>query len=299
MSLVGRLLQGFLCPGFLSALAVGLLCRGLAAWLGAKLGRRPARPVWQPLEELVRLAGKSPAEHSGQLTPVVWAGLLGLVALSWALGMLPWPRWPWAMQELPGDWMFYLVLLSVPPLVRLVVAGLSEHPMAALGARRQAPLEIARLLPLMLAGAAWPLFTGQVNLSQQVPLALPGVLIGGAVVAILLATLPWSLWDHDEHNGYLAGLGGRFLAVLRALEALEIAAQIGLIAVVLRASSFFPPGCGDLVPAIAFAAVTVGLATLEWGGRRLLLPEAARYYTRWVLPVAVLVTVLGWWLGLG
>jgi formate hydrogenlyase subunit 4 len=297
MTLLSHLVQSLLCPGLLSALLVGLLCRGLSAWAGALVGRRPARPPWQPFSDIVHLAGKSPARNPGRTALLAGPGLLGLVALAWATGMLPWPHWSLATEDLPGGFFLYLVLLAVPPLARLLAAGFSAQPQAALGARRQAPIELARLLPLLLAAAGLSLFTQRFTLSQEMPLTLWSALVGGGVAGVLLATLPWPLWDQDAHEAPLAGLGGRALAIFRTLEALELAAQIGLIAVVLRASGLFPPGWSDLVLLLAFIAALAVLVIFEARGRRVLLPEMARVYTRWALPLALLVAALGWWLG--
>lgn len=297
MTLLGRLVQLLFCPGLLAALGVGLLARSVSLWLGARLGRRPARPFWQPLADIVHLAGREPvAGPGGRPALVAAAGLLAVVATAWATGMLPWPRWPWAGEALPGGLLAYLVLLAVPPLVRLLAAGFSDSPAAALGVRRLGPLELARLLPLMVAGAALPLFTGQLGLVYAGPLTPWSALVGLAIVAMLLATLPWALWDRDEGNGLLAAVGGRLLTLFRVVELLELAAQIGLVAVALRATGLYPEYDVLALP-LAWLGAVVALSLFEAGGRRVLVPEVAQRYTRWVFPIAVAVAVLGWWLG--
>ena len=284
MTLLGRLLQYAFCPGLLSALAAGLLARAVGSWLGARLGHRPARPFWQPLTDIVHLAGREPvAGPGGRPALVAAAGLCALAGAAWASGMLPWPRWPWAGEALPGGLFVYLSLLAVPPLMRLLAAGFSASPAAALGARRLAPLELARLLPLVVAGAALPLFTGQISLAYAGPLTAWSAPLGLAVVALLLATLPWVLWDRDEADGLLAAVGGRLLALFRAAESLELAAHMGLVAVVLRASGLYPPGNDVLVLPAAWVLTVAVLASFEAGGRRVLVPEAVSY-THLTLP---------------
>jgi len=298
MTLWGWLFRLLLCPGLLASLVAGLVARGASLWLGARLGRRPAGPLWQPLTDIVHLAGREPvAGPGGQPVLVAAAGLCALVSAVWATGMLPWPRWPWAGEALPGGLFVYLFLLAVPPLMRLLAAGFSASPAAALGARRLAPLELARLLPLVVAGATLPLFTGQVSLAYAGPLTAWSAPLGLAVVALLLATLPWALWDREEADGLLAAVGGRLLALFRAAESLELAAHMGLVAVVLRASGLYPPGDDVLVLPVAWVLTVAVLASFEAGGRRVLVPEVAQRYTRWVFPVALAVAVLGWWLG--
>lgn len=299
MTMLGHLLRLVLFPGLLGALVLGLLVRGVSLWVGAHLARRPAPPCWQPLAEILHLAGREAiAGPGGRPVLVAGAALAGLVAPVWAGSLLPWPRWP-GMEALGDEAPAYLLLLAVPPLARLVAAGLSASPAAALGARRLAPLELARLLPLMVAGAALPLFTRQLTLAYSVPPTPASALIGLAVTGLLLATLPWALWDRDEHDGLLAAVGGRLLALFRVVEVLELAAQTGLIAVVLRATGLFPGGQEGLVLPEAAVAVAGVLAFWEAGGRRVLLPEVAQRYTRWAFPAAVVVAALGWWLGRG
>ncbi len=290
-----HLLRSLLCPGLLSALLWGGLVRGTASWLAAAARRRPAAPPWQPLAELGRLAGKGrPAAASPQARA---AGplLLGLAALAVALGMLPWPRWLLG-EDTAAGLLLYSLLLLAPALARLAAAGLSEHAPAGLGTYRQVAAEIARFWPLLLSCAAVALLSGQASLSPNGPLTLPRALVGAAAAAMLLATLPWPLWDRDAYDAPLSGLGGRPLALARALELLELAAQAGLVAVALRAGGLLS-GSEAWTPLAAIAAVLAALTAFEIWGRRPFLPEAARFYTRWLLPAAALLAFAGWWFG--
>jgi hypothetical protein len=299
MTFWSSLLRGLFHPGFVSALLAGLLCRGAALWLGAHWGRRPAPPIWRPWATLLALAQKAPT--SGQASPpslAIWPGLLGLVGLSWATGMLPWPRGFLAPpQELPASFVLYLLLLASPPLARLVAAGLSVQPMAAVGIRRQAPIEIARLLPLMLAAAAIPLSSHQLGLAQDISPDPAHAVLKLAVAGMLLATLPWPVWDHDRHDGPLASLGGRPLALFRALEAMELSAQVGLAGVALQGSGLLSIRWQGLAPLIAYVAATIVLSAHERSQRRLPLTAAVHRYTRWLLPLATVMAMLGWWIG--
>ena len=296
MSLWGHLLRYLLLPGFLAALLVGGLSRGIAAWLGARISGRPASPPWQPLEEIVRLAGKAPPRPGRPQALASWPALLALVALCWGLGMLPWPHWLLAT-DLPANLVLYLLLLTVPALARLAAAGLSASVPAAIGGRRQAPVEIARLLPVLLAGGALPLVSGQFTLAPTAASGPWGTIVGLAAAGILLVTLPWPLWDHDAHDAPLASLGGRTLALYRTVEALELAAQTGLVGVALRTSGLFPSAQEGWPLLVAVVAVLVALVVFENRGHRPLLPESAYLYTRWLLPAAVVVAVIAWWFG--
>ncbi len=297
VTLAGRLVQVLLFPGLVGAVLIGLICQGIAAWLAARWRRRPAQAPWYPLQEALHLAGKAPLAGRSQLNLAVWPALAGIVALSWAAGLLPVLRGSWAGESLPGSWILYLSLLAVPPLARMIAAGLCGLPVAAAAVRRQAAPEIARLLPLMLAGAALPLLTQETTLSQMAPLTLPGVLIGMGVAVILLLTLPWALWDRDRYGSPLASLSGRPLALFRLLEAMELTAHMGLLAVALRAAGLFPAGQDGLVWPIALLVSLMALVALEVRGRRMLLPESAYLYTRWLLPLALAAAVAAWWFG--
>ena len=123
MTLLYALLRGLLVPGLVAGLLVGLLARGLAGWLGMSLrGRRPAPPPWQPLLELVHLAGKVSSDQDRPAPVAAWPALLAMAALCGALSLLPWPPW-WQGPDLPLALMLYLSFLVVPPLARLAAAA--------------------------------------------------------------------------------------------------------------------------------------------------------------------------------
>jgi hypothetical protein len=210
--------------------------------------------------------------------------------------MLPWPRWL-LREELPASLVLYLLLLAVVPLARLVGAGLSGSTPAAIGARRHAPVEIARLWPVLVAGIALPLLSGSFSLSATVAPSPWSALVGVVAAGILLVTLPWPLWDRDAYDAPMAGLGGRVLALFRVVDLLELVAQTGLVAVALRTSGLFPSAQEGWPVLVAIVAAVLALSAFEALGRRPLLPEAARLYTRWVLPAAVVIAVVAWWFG--
>ncbi|MBN1484844.1 MAG: hypothetical protein JXA37_08990 [Chloroflexia bacterium] len=299
----GALFRGLVCPGFLTALLLGLLWRGLAAWLGAHLRRRPwglsrqraAPPAWLPLGELGRLATKKfPVGRPRELAWSAWPALLGLVALSWATGMLPWnplglPTPPAFAVGLP----LYLLCLAVPPLARLWAAGLSGETQTVLHLSRQVSLELARLLPLLLGGTALLLHSGQLSLLPEPTTTLWPALLMLALALLLLILLPWPFWDRNEQFSALSALGGRPLALFRALEALELSAHVGLVALVLAYSGLFP----TLWAALLWAglATLLVLSFLERAGRWLPLAMRATFYTRCMLPIALLLVALSWW----
>jgi hypothetical protein len=253
------------------------------------------------LVRIFHLARKKQPDKASQPTLLaVWPALLAVVALSWALGLMPWPRLPFPGPDpVPGSYFFYVALLAAPPLARLVAAGLSNHPQAALGVRRQAPLEVARLLPLMLAAVTLPLVTRQVGIPQTPVEGNLASLVCGAVALLVVLTMPWPLWDRDEHDAPLAALGGWSLALFRSLELIELVAQIGLAGVALGASGLFARVADWLAPGGAVVAALVVLTTFEWINRRLSAAAATHRYTRWLFPAALLVAVVGWWVGLG
>jgi hypothetical protein len=271
MTLLDHLLRGLLVPGLVAGLLFGGLLRGLAAWLGALIDRRPALPPWQPLVELVHLAGKAPPAKDRPAPIMAWPALLALAALCGALAMLPWPRW-WGGETLPIGPVLYLTFLTVPPLARLAAA-------------------------VLLVGAALPLYAGQFTLAPTVAASVWSAVVGLGAAAIWLATLPWALWDQDTWEAPLAGLNGRVLALYRAVESLELSAHLGLVAVALRASGLFPVDQAAWAPLLAVAAGLVALTLWELSGSRPLLPEAARWYTRWLLPMAAVIVFVAWWFG--
>ncbi len=292
-------LRMLLLPGFLGALLLGLFLRGLAAWLGAHLGRRPARPAWYPLLELLHLLGKKPpAGSEGSPFPIIWPAPVVLLCLSWGLALLPWgPRPPG--EPFPGGLFLYLFLLAGPPLARLLAAAASADLPAALGVRRQAPLEVARLIGLFLAGGALALLGqgGTLSLTPAGDTSSGAVALG--IAALTLMALPWPMWDRDAYAAPLSALGGRALALFRAVESLELCGQVGLVAVAVQAAGLFPAGRPWPAPTAAILATLILLAVWESRPRRLPLDLAFYRYTRWLLPLAVVVTALAWWVGMG
>jgi len=296
MTLLHGLLRSLLVPGLVAGLLVGLLLRGLAAWLGNLVGRRPAPPPWQPLLELVRLAGKAPPGQDRPAPAAAWPALLALAALCGALSLLPWPQW-WRGAELPLELLLYLSFLTIPPLARLAAAGMTVSGPAALGARRQASLELARLLPVLLTGAALPLYAGQFTLAPAVSRDVWSIVVGLGGAVIWLAALPWALWDRDDWEAPLAGLNGRPLALYRAVESLELTAHLGLVAVALYGSGLFPVDQPAWSPLLAVVAGLVVLILWEFRGYRPALPGTAKWYTRLLLPAAAVIVFLAWWFG--
>ncbi len=282
-----RLLETVLCPGLLTALLLGLAARGVTAWLGARAWQRPALPVWSPFAQVAHLAGKGLPDPSSVPPWAAWPGLVAVVALSWAAGMLPWPQAAWRTPAPAAMPVLYLALLAVPALARLAAAGFSGQPLAALGVRRQVAVEIARLLPVMVAGGTLPLLA-------EAPRDIYTNLVRGATALLLLATLPWPVWDHGERDAPLAALGGRALLVMRAVEALELTAYVGLVAMALPPVGILSFLGSWAAPLVAWGAALVVLMVWEGQGRRNILPEMAQWYTRLALPIAVLVAVAGW-----
>jgi|GEM_PF-2026943 len=296
MTLVEALVRSLVVPGLVAGLVVGGLLRGLAAWLAGRAGRRPAPPPWQPWGELVRLAGKAAPGPERPAPLAAWPALWAAAALGGALGLLPWPRW-WPGRELALGLVLYLLLLTVPALARLAAAGLTGSAPAARGARRQAPLELARLLPMLLAGAALPLLSGDFTLYPDVTASLRSVVVGLGTAVIWLATLPGALWDHDALESPLAGVSGRVLALYRGVEFLELVASLGFVAVALRGSGLFPAEQSAWPPLLAAAAGLAALVLGEAGGYRPIQPEAAQRYTRWLLPAAAVIALIAWGFG--
>lgn len=292
MSAAQVLLRLLLFPGGVGALVLGLAARGVAAWLGARFRGRPAPPVWGPFAELARLARKRAPE--GTPTAVAWAGLLAVAGLTVGAALLPWPEGHAGPE---GDLVFYLMLFPLPALARLLAAGFSGSPDAAWGARRQAPLEVARLLPLLWGSAALPLATRDLGLASGAATSPLGTAVLLLLSGLLLATLPWPLWDRDRRHAPLAGFGGRWLAVYRAVEALELTLQVGLTAVALRAGRLFPPAQSWVALLAAFVGAVLVLAGFEAGGRELPLEAAVHRYTRWLAPFAFLLTLFAAWAG--
>jgi hypothetical protein len=150
--------------------------------------------------------------------------------------------------------------------------------------------EVARLLPILVAG-------GALLLLAHAPRDIYAGLVGGAAALLLLATLPWPVWDHGERDAPQSALGGRALAVMRVVEALELTTHVGLIALALQLGGSFSALGSWAAPVAAWVAVLVVLLVLEGQGRRGIRPEMAQWYTRLALPVAILLAVAGWFVG--
>ncbi|MGC8874010.1 MAG: hypothetical protein ACP5SI_06120 [Chloroflexia bacterium] len=292
MSAAQVLLRWLLFPGGVGALLLGVLARGSAAWLGARLRKRPAPPVWEPLMDLVHLARKGAPEAGSPA--VAWVGLVAAAGLMWAASLLP---WSWGKGHPEGDFLCYVLILALPALARLLAAGFSGSVEAAWGARRQAALEVSRLLPLLWGTSVLPLATRQLRLAPDAAVTPVGTAALCLAAALFLATLPWPLWDHDRFQAPLAGVGGRWLALYRAVEALELTVQVGLVGAALRAAGLFPPEHGWAAPLVALVGAIAVLAGFEASAQELPTEAAVRRYTRWLVPAAFLAMLLALWAG--
>ena len=292
MNLLQASLRLLLFPGGIGALALGLLARGVAAFWGARARGRPTPAIWEPFADLWRLARKGVPE--AMHPAVAWAALLAIAGLVWAASLLPWPE---GHLDAEGNWIAYVALLAAPALARLMAAGFSGNLDAAWGARLQAPLEVSRLLPLLWGSATLPLATRQLELASQAAVRPLGAVALLLAAVLFLATLPWPLWDRDRRQAPLAGIGGRWLALYRALEALELAVQAGLVAVALRAIHLFPVRYSWIALASAWIACTAVLAAFEASGQEFPTELTVRCYTRWLAPLAFLATLLAAWAG--
>jgi NADH-quinone oxidoreductase subunit H len=304
---VGQALLNLLVfPGLLYAVPMAWLMLWIERKLLARMQGRIGPPFYQPFFDFVKLMAKRPFSRPGFDGLLMTAlPLLAVGATLGALALLP--VLP-ATGGFAGDLVLLVALLEVPPLCAVLAGFASRSLFGQVGATREALLSIAYNLPFLTAlvalasaagslrlvdVAAWP--AGQGGLALAVVVRLLALLALVLCLPVKLRLNPFSLSNAEQeiYSGPTTEFGGPRLAWWELAHGLEWVALTGLVVSLglPRRAGFWLAAAALpelLVFAILSLLLVVILVTLAAGTARLKVPQAARFYWRWGLGLAVL-----------
>lgn len=308
MNVARALLSLLLFPGLLYAVPMGWLMLWLERKLRARLQGRVGPPFYQPFFDFVKLMAKQPLHLPG-LEGLLQTGLpiLAIGASLGALALLP--VFPGA-RGFAGDLILLLALLEVPPLCAILAGFASRSLFGQVGATREALLTIAYNLPLLTALVALAVAIDSLRLADLAGLSGPGSdspMGPGIHMVRLLAVLslllclpvklrlnPFSLANAEQeiYTGPTTEFGGPHLALWELAHGLEWVALTGLVATLGLPwrSGLWPLDATVFVLLSLFLAVV--LTVVAAATARLKILQAARFYSRWALGLALLSLIV-------
>ncbi|MBE7555663.1 MAG: NADH-quinone oxidoreductase subunit H [Anaerolineales bacterium] len=301
MSIGWALLALLVFPGLLYAAPMAWLMLWLERKLLARLQGRMGPPFYQPFFDFVKLMAKRPLPRPGFDGLLLAAlPLLAVGAILGALALLP--IFP-TSTGFAGDLVLLVALLEVPALCAVLAGFASRSLFGQVGATREAVLSLAYNLPfltalLTLAAAAGSLgladVAGQTGLGSNRLVRLLAGLALTLCLPVKLRLNPFSLANAEQeiYTGPTTEFGGSQLALWELAHGLEWVVLTGLVVSLglpLR-TGFWLADAG--LWAVLSLILVVVLTILAAGTARLKVPQAARFYWRWGLGLAVLALIL-------
>jgi NADH-quinone oxidoreductase subunit H len=301
MSIGWALLALLVFPGLLYAAPMAWLMLWLERKLLARLQGRMGPPFYQPFFDFVKLMAKHPLPRPGFDGLLLAAlPLLAVGATLGALALLP--VFP-TTAGFAGDLVLLVALLEVPALCAVLAGFASRSLFGQVGATREAVLSLAYNLPFLTALLALAATTGslrladvagQTGLGGRSLVRLLAVLALALCLPVKLRLNPFSLANAEQeiYTGPTTEFGGPQLALWELAHGLEWVALTGLVVSVglpLRSGSWLVDAS---LWAVSSLILVVVLTILAAGTARLKVPQAARFYWRWGLGLAMLSLIL-------
>lgn len=255
-------------PGFVFLLGFALAGEWLDRKLYARMQNRLGPPWFQPLADIIKLAGKEDTIPNDADRTIF--KLMPVVALtSTVVAFFYIPLWkPSALAPFTGDLVVVMYLLTIPTLTFFLGGWFSRSVYSLIGAARalsqlfayEIPLMLAVLSPAMLAGS-WSISEIATFYSQRwylVPINTIAFLV--SLVALLgkLEKVPFDAPEAETEvvAGSFTEYGGRLLALFRLCIDVEMIVGASLLAAI-----FLPFGLG-LTPWLAFLVYLVKVECL-------------------------------------
>ncbi len=255
---VSQLFYMLVFPGFAFLTVFALAAEYVDRKLHAKMQQRIGPPWFQPLADLIKLAGKedllpeSADKWMFKLTPIV-----ALAATLTAFIYIPvWSRN--AAFAFEGDVIVVLYLLTIPTFTFFLGGWYSRSVFSMIGAARTLTQLFAYEIPLFISILSAALLTGTWSLSKMsdfygthpVLAACNAIGLAVAIIALLgkLEKVPFDIPDAETEigAGTFTEYSGRLLAMFRLTVAIEMIVGASLLAAV-----FIPFGL-DVPAAVGF-----------------------------------------------
>jgi NADH-quinone oxidoreductase subunit H len=284
-------------PGMLYAVPMAWLMLWLERKLRARMQGRMGPPFYQPFFDFVKLMAKRPILRP-RTDAVLMTGL-PLVAVSAglvALALLPVVQ---ASKGFAGDLVLLVAFIEVPSLCAVLAGFASRSIFGQVGATREAVLSVAYNVPFLTAIVALAYSAHSLLLADIA--AAPASWVRAPAVATILLCLPVKLRinpfsvsnaEQEIYSGPATEFGGPQLGMWELAHGLEWVVLTGL-AVCLGLP--FHTGAPILDFAV-FAGLSLVLVVLlsfvAAGTARLKVAQAARFYWRWGMGLALVALIL-------
>lgn len=279
---VGYLISLLLYPGGLFALVAGWLLYWLHTAVLAWRRGEPIPRLLQPMQDVLKLLGKSAGFPAHSELPAKAVPLLVALAPLVTLVLIPVPgNSAFRTGTATGDLLAVVFLLLLPALAPLALGQLLHSPLARIAAARATRSSLLLVCGVLLSTLAVAAERGSLDLGvlvmyQSHPTAasvtvdvLAGLLFCACLPA-LLARRPWGWFQHDLEliAGPFTDLTGADLALLQ-LGALAQQVAVSSLLAVLYILPFVPGGPATQL-AVYLAALLLGaaLAGLARASRR-------------------------------
>ena len=301
----------FIFPGFIFASLVGLFSTWVDRKITARLQYRQGPPWYQPVADLLKLAGKEVCVPEGGnrfiFLAAPWVGLSAVILVATML---------WQFNAHPagsfiGDLIVVLYLLTIPSLALMLGGSASRNPLAALGASREMKLILAYELPFLLAVFTLVAKSGTILLGLMVGFqqshgmlifSLSGILafiVSLLVMQAKLGFVPFDIAEAEQELmcGPLLEYSGLPLAVFRLTKALLLY-TLPLFLIILFLGGFNPYSwIGILGLVIKYLIILTIIILIKNTNPRIRTDQALRFFWGPVMILAVagfIFALIGW-----